>query len=71
MKNRKVIIFIGISLVLALVAFFNVLSFTVELNDTLKVELLYIPILLCIPLIIFTLIEFLLDSGFKKKDIDK
>jgi hypothetical protein len=71
MKNRKVLIFIGISLVLAIIAYLKVFSLSVELNNTLEVELLYIPIFLCVPLIFFTLIELLLDSRFKNKDVHK
>lgn len=58
--------FVIVSVFLALLPILNIFSLGIELTSGITLELLYIPVILCVPLVFFVFIEWLLDSRFKK-----
>ncbi len=68
-EKNKVFKFLLFSIVLALLAYFNVLSLSINILGNVELELLYGPLILCIPLIVLTMLEYLLD--FIKREVSK
>jgi hypothetical protein len=59
--KSKSLRFIVASLVIALLPILNIFSFGIELTSGIRIELLYIPAILCIPLLIIKTIEKLVN----------
>lgn len=64
--KRKSFRFIIISVFIALLPMLNIFSLGIELTSGIRLELLYVPAILCVPLIFLKIIEFLLDYISKR-----
>ena len=58
--------FIIVSVFIALLPMLNIFSLGIELTSGIRLELLYVPVILCVPLIFIKTIEILLDYISKR-----